>query len=70
MAAQLLIRHATNRKHLGRLQIVRPAYRLRKYKNIAADIGIAPRTDQRWLNAYLGGGLDGLRPGAMLSVGF
>jgi hypothetical protein len=51
MAARLLIRHATNRKHLGRLQIVRPALRIRKHKNIASDIGIAPRTVQRWLNA-------------------
>jgi hypothetical protein len=39
MAARLLIRHATNREHLGRLQIVRPAHRFRKHKNIAADIG-------------------------------
>jgi hypothetical protein len=61
MAARPLIRHATNRKHFGRLQIVRPAHRLRKYKNIDADIGIAPHTDKKWLNVYLGGGLDGLR---------
>ena len=61
MAARPLIRHATDRQHFDRPQIVRPAHRLRKHKDIAADIGIAPRTVQRWLNAYLGGGLDGLR---------
>jgi hypothetical protein len=37
MAARPLIRHATNRRHLGRLQIVRPAHRLRKHKNIASE---------------------------------
>jgi transposase len=53
---------ATDRKHLDRLQIVRLAHRGRKHQDIAADLGITPRTVQRWLNAYLGGGLDGLRP--------
>jgi transposase len=55
-------RRATDRTHLDRLQIVRLAHRGRKHKDIAADLGITPRTVQRWLNAYLGGGLDGLRP--------
>src|SRR3954447_24611332 len=55
-------RQATDRKHLDRLQIIRLAHRGRKHKDIAADLGITPRTVQRWLNAYLGGGLDGLRP--------
>jgi transposase len=55
-------RHATDRKHLDRLQIVRLAHRGRKHQDIAADLGITPRTVQRWLNAYLGGGLDALRP--------
>ena len=55
-------RRATDRKYLDRLQIVRLAHRGRKHKDIAADLGITPRTVQRWLNAYLDGGLDGLRP--------
>jgi transposase len=54
-------RHATDRKHLDRLQIVRLAHRGRKHQDIACDLGITPRTVQRWLNAYLGGGLDALR---------
>jgi transposase len=33
-----------------------------KYKEIAADLGITPRTGQRWLNAYLDGSLAGLVP--------
>ena len=32
------------------------------HQDIAADLGITPRTVQRWLNAYLERGLDGLRP--------
>jgi transposase len=55
-------RQATDRKHLDRLQIIRLAHRGRKHQDIAADLGITARTVQRWLNAYLGGGLDGLRP--------
>jgi transposase len=55
-------RQATDRKFLDRLQIVRLAHRGRKHKDIAADLGITARTVQRWLNAYLGGGLGGLRP--------
>ena len=55
-------RQADDRKLLDRLQIVRLAHRGRKHQDIAADLGITPRTVQRWLNAYLGGGLGGLRP--------
>ena len=55
-------RQATDRKLLDRLQIVRLAHRGRKHHEIAADLGITPRTVQRWLNAYLRGGLDGLAP--------
>ena len=53
---------ATDRKLLDRLQIVRLAHRGRKHQDIAADLGLTPRTVQRWLNAYLVGGLDGLKP--------
>ncbi len=55
-------RQATDRKLLDRLQIVRLAHRGRKHQDIAADLGITPRTVQRWLNAYLEGGLDALKP--------
>jgi transposase len=55
-------RQATDRKLLDRLQIVRLAHRGRKHRDIAADLGISTRTVQRWLNAYLGQGLDGLTP--------
>jgi transposase len=55
-------RQVTDRKLLDRLQIVRLAHRGRKHQDIAADLGISTRTVQRWLNAYLGGGLGALRP--------
>src|SRR5438270_6501644 len=55
-------RRATDRKHFDRLQIVRLAHRGRKHRDIAADLGITPRTVQRWLNRYLEPGLAGLRP--------
>jgi transposase len=55
-------RRASDRKLLDRLQIIRLAHRGREHQDIAADLGITPRTVQRWLNAYLDRGLDGLRP--------
>jgi transposase len=48
---------ATDRKLRDRLQIVRLAHRGRPHKDIAADLGITPRTVQTWLNAYLDGGI-------------
>lgn len=39
-------RHATDRKHLDRLQIVRLADRGWKHQDIACDLGITPRTVQ------------------------
>jgi transposase len=53
---------ATDVKFRDRLQIVRLAHRGRKHQDIAADLGITPRTVQNWLNAYLVGGIDALRP--------
>jgi transposase len=53
---------ATDRKLRDRLQIIRLAHRGRPHQDIAADLGITPRTVQRWLNAYLEPGLDGFRP--------
>jgi transposase len=52
----------TDRKLHDRLQIIRLAHRGRPHQDIAADLGITPRTVQRWLNAYLERGLDGLKP--------
>ena len=49
-------------KYRDRIQIVRLASRDRPHKDIAADLAVTPRTVQRWLNAYLDAGLDGLRP--------
>lgn len=53
---------ATDRKLRDRLQIIRLAHRGRPHQDIAADLGITPRTVQKWLNAYLDRGLDGLKP--------
>ncbi len=55
-------RQATDRKLRDRIQIIRMAHRGRPHQQIAADLAISPRTVQRWLNAYLERGLDGLRP--------
>jgi transposase len=45
-----------------RAQIVLMAHRGRRHPEIAADTGTSRRSVQRWLNAYLDGGLDRLRP--------
>jgi transposase len=55
-------REQTDPKYKDRIQIVRLASRDRPHKDIASDLAITPRTVQRWLNAYLERGLDGLRP--------
>jgi transposase len=52
----------TDRKYRDRIQIIRLASRDRPHQEIAQDLAITPRTVQRWLNAYLEQGLDGLRP--------
>jgi transposase len=61
-------RTTPDRNLRDRLQVVRLAQRGRPHQAIAADLGITPRTVQRWLNAYLERGLEGLRarqaPGA------
>ncbi len=54
-------RQQTDSKFRDRIQIVRLASRDRPHKDIAEDLAITPRTVQRWLNAYLERGLDGLR---------
>src|SRR5262245_46604455 len=55
-------RQTDDSKLRDRLQIVLLAHKGRKHQDIAADLAVAPRTVQRWLNAYLDRGLDGLRP--------
>jgi transposase len=55
-------RDAGDPKFRDRVQIVLMAHRGRPHQDIAADLAVAPRTVQRWLNAYLADGYDGLRP--------
>jgi transposase len=55
-------RQETDPKYKDRIHIVRLASRDRPHKDIAADLAVTPRTVQRWLNAYLERGLDGLGP--------
>jgi transposase len=57
----LLFRHETDLKTRDRIQIVRLAHRGRPHQDIARDLAITPRSVQRWLNAYLERGPDGLR---------
>ena len=59
---QQTFRNTSDRKLRDRLQIVLLAHRGRKHPDIAADLGLTPRTVQRWLNAYLDRGTDGLQP--------
>jgi transposase len=55
-------RQTDDRKLRDRLQIVLLAHRGRPHQDIATDLGVTSRTVQRWLNAYLDRGLEGLRP--------
>lgn len=55
-----LFRQETDPKVKDRIQIIRLAQRGRPHQDIAQDLAITPRTVQRWLNAYLDRGLDGL----------
>jgi transposase len=57
----LAFRQETDRKVRDRILIVRLAQRGRPHQDIAHDLAVTPRTVQRWLNAYLDQGLDGLR---------
>ena len=59
---ELAYRQETDPKYRDRIQVVRLASRDRPRQEIASDLAITPRTVQRWLNAYLDRGLDGLRP--------
>ena len=57
-----VFRSTEDRKLRDRVQVVLLAHRGRKHLDIAADLCINRRGVQRWLNAYLDRGLDGLRP--------
>ena len=55
-------RSATDRKLRDRLNVVRLAHRGLKRQDIADALGMSTRSVQRWLNAYLDRGPDGLAP--------
>jgi transposase len=57
-----VLRTTPEAKLRHRVQIVLMAHRGRPHPEIAADTGTSQRSVQRWLNAYLDGGLDRLRP--------
>src|SRR3954466_8747483 len=57
-----VLRTTPDAKLRHRVQIVLMAHRGRRHPEIAADAGTSQRSVQRWLNAYLDGGLDRLRP--------
>jgi transposase len=56
------LRTTTDAKLRTRAQIVLMAHRGRPHGQIACDTGTSRSSVQRWLNAYLGRGLDALRP--------
>jgi transposase len=55
-------RSASDHKLRDRLNAVRLAYRGRQHQDIADQLGRSTRSVQRWLNAYLERGLEGLVP--------
>jgi transposase len=57
-----VLRTIQNAKLRHRVQIVLLAHRGRRHSEIAHATGTSPRSVQRWLNAYLARGLDGLQP--------
>lgn len=59
---QRTFRTTADRRLRDRMQIVLLAQRGRPHQDIAADLAISTRSVQRWLNAYLERGLDGLQP--------
>src|SRR4051812_30835712 len=61
-ALERVLKSTDDPKLRHRAQIVLMAHRGRPQPEIAADTGTTQRTVQRWLNAYLDGGLDRLRP--------
>jgi transposase len=61
---EAVFRGTGDRKLRDRAQIVLMAHRNRPREQVAADLGVTTRTVQRWLNAYLDRGVEGLRPRA------
>jgi transposase len=59
---QTTFRTTPGRRLRDRAQIILLAQRGRPHQAIAEDLGISARSVQRWLNAYLEHGLDGLQP--------
>jgi transposase len=59
---QQTFRTTADRRLRDRSQILLLAQRGRPHQTIAEDLGISPRSVQRWLNAYLERGLNGLQP--------
>lgn len=57
-----VLRTTTDPELRTRVQIVLMAHRGRPHGQIACDTGTSRSSVQRWLNAYLERGLDGLRP--------
>jgi transposase len=57
-----VLRSTGDRKLHDRVQVVLMTHRGRPRRQVATDLGVTTRTVQRHLNAYLGRGLDGLRP--------
>ena len=55
-------RSATDAKLRDRLNAVRLAHKGHRHQGIADQLGMSPRSVQRWLNAYLERGSDGLAP--------
>jgi transposase len=61
-ALERVLRTTADPKLRHRAQIILMAHRGRRHPEIAADTGTSQRSVQRWLNAYLEGGLERLRP--------
>jgi transposase len=55
-------RSASDAKLRDRLNVVRLAHRGRQRQDIADQLGMSTRSVQRWLNAYLERGTEGLAP--------
>jgi transposase len=55
-------RSATDTKLRDRLNVVRLAHKGRRRIDIADELGLSTRSVQRWLNAYLERGIEGLAP--------
>lgn len=55
-------RSATDARLRDRLNAVRLAHKGQRHQDIASLLGMSPRSVQRWLNAYLERGAEGLAP--------